>query len=295
MKGKASSLSSKEMAQIRQNLESVPDIEEAAELMSLAGNSTRLKLLYLLDNAKELGVCDLAEKLSISVSATSQHLSKLKAYGLVAPRRDAQTIYYRLTEHTFNAKLQVSFLRQFEIGAGEPERGSDETQGGPVEYCFPAWTRVALADGTHRLISELLPGDSVQSWDRGRAAVALGRVARVVAGTAARLILINGRLAASPEHRILTARGYVPFGEVEIGDQMVSIAGGDSRVVCEIESLAGATAVYNLDVVPFASFFAEGLAVEDYTGEERAAEGAGTTEIRLDRVVADAACGQALA
>src|SRR5436305_1572053 len=99
MKGEAPNMSSKEMAQIRQNLEGTPDIEEAAELMNLAGNPTRLKLLYLLENMKELCVCDLAEMLGVSVSAVSQHLAKLKAYGLVAPRRDAQTIYYRLTDH----------------------------------------------------------------------------------------------------------------------------------------------------------------------------------------------------
>ena len=50
MKGEAPSMTQKEMAQIRQNLEGTPDIEEAAELMNLAGNSTRLKLLYLLEN-----------------------------------------------------------------------------------------------------------------------------------------------------------------------------------------------------------------------------------------------------
>ena len=111
MKGEAPNMSSKEMAQIRQNLEGTPDIEEAAELMNLAGNSTRLKLLYLLENMKELCVCDLAEMLGVSVSAVSQHLAKLKAYGLVAPRRDAQTIYYRLTDHAFNAKLRDNFFK----------------------------------------------------------------------------------------------------------------------------------------------------------------------------------------
>jgi DNA-binding transcriptional ArsR family regulator len=115
MKGEAPSMSQKEMAQIRQNLEGTPDIEEAAELMNLAGNSTRLKLLYLLENMKELCVCDLAEMLGVSVSAVSQHLAKLKAYGLVAPRRDAQTIYYRLTDHVFNAKLRDNFFRQFQV------------------------------------------------------------------------------------------------------------------------------------------------------------------------------------
>jgi len=104
MKTEGPSISQKEISQIRQNLERSPNLEEAADLLNLAGNATRLKLLYLLENMKELCVCDLAEMLGVSVSAVSQHLSKLRAYGLVAPRRDAQTIYYRLTEHQFNEK-----------------------------------------------------------------------------------------------------------------------------------------------------------------------------------------------
>lgn len=91
-------------------IESSAELEESAELLNLAGNSTRLKLLYLLENAREMCVCDLAEMLGVSVSAVSQHLAKLRAYGLVAPRRDAQTIYYRLTEHEFNDKLRKNFF-----------------------------------------------------------------------------------------------------------------------------------------------------------------------------------------
>lgn len=282
MKGEAPKMSSKEMAQVRQNLESAPDIEEAAELMNLAGNATRLKLLFLLEKASELGVSDLAGQLNISVSAVSQHLAKLKAYGLVAPRRAAQAIYYRLTDHTFNSKLRENFLGQFELGATPPTRDT-------APYCFPAWTRVVLADGTDRPISEVRPGDLVRAWDPGRAAVAPGRVARVLTGTATRLILVNGCLAASPDHRILTARGYIPFGEVEIDDQLVSNSGGEAPVVREIEELPGATVVYNLDVVPYASFFAEGLVVEDYTGEVRGDEEARRTEFGLDRIAASEA------
>src|SRR4029079_2393463 len=124
MKGETPNMSSKEMAQIRQNLEGTPDIEEAAELMNLAGNSTRLKLLYLLEHMEELCVCDLAEMLGVSVSAVSQHLAKLKAYGLVAPRRDAQTIYYRLTEHPFNTKLCDNVSRQFQVCSSDRTVGS---------------------------------------------------------------------------------------------------------------------------------------------------------------------------
>ena len=108
-------MTSEEMEQIRQNLQGTQDIEEAADLMNLAGTSTRLTLLYLLENMTELCVCDLAELLGVSVSAVSQHLSKLKAYGLVKPRRDAQTIYYSLTDHTFNSKLRENFFKQFQV------------------------------------------------------------------------------------------------------------------------------------------------------------------------------------
>lgn len=115
MKSEGQNMTSEQMAEIRQNLQGTSDIEEAAELMNLAGNSTRLKLLYLLHNMTELCVCDLAELLGVSVSAVSQHLSKLKAYQLVKPRRDAQTIYYSLTEHPFNEKLRDNFFKQFQV------------------------------------------------------------------------------------------------------------------------------------------------------------------------------------
>ncbi len=107
---KARSAGESEVSDIRSILETSPDLETSAELLNLAGNSTRLKLLYLLENAKEMCVCDLAEMLGVSVSAVSQHLAKLRAYQLVAPRRDAQTIYYRLTDHQFNEKLRQNFF-----------------------------------------------------------------------------------------------------------------------------------------------------------------------------------------
>ncbi|MFP3940710.1 MAG: ArsR/SmtB family transcription factor [Thermoanaerobaculia bacterium] len=107
---KARSASAGEASDIRSILDGSPDLETSAELLNLAGNSTRLKLLYLLENAKEMCVCDLAEMLGVSVSAVSQHLAKLRAYQLVAPRRDAQTIYYRLTDHQFNEKLRQNFF-----------------------------------------------------------------------------------------------------------------------------------------------------------------------------------------
>ena len=92
--------------------------EEDAELLNLVGNSTRLKLLYLLDNLGELDASDLAEMLGVSVSTVLLHLAKLKAYGMVAPRRSGQAIHYRLTDHPFTRRLRGSFLRQLDVAAG---------------------------------------------------------------------------------------------------------------------------------------------------------------------------------
>lgn len=84
---------------LRERLRFQPELEDLAEFFTLAGNDTRLKIIYLLKEAGEVCVCDIAEILEISVSAVSQQLSKLKAYGIVKARRDSQTMYYGLAAH----------------------------------------------------------------------------------------------------------------------------------------------------------------------------------------------------
>jgi len=75
-----------------------PDLDERAAVLSLLGNSTRLRAFYVLDRLGECCVCDLAEILGVTQSAVSQHLSKFKAYGLVSARRDGQTLFYRIAD-----------------------------------------------------------------------------------------------------------------------------------------------------------------------------------------------------
>lgn len=114
-KSSATSASTNTFSQVRKRLDSRPEMEEVAELLNLAGNSTRFRLLNLLDEMDEINVSNLSELLGVSVSAVSQHLAKLRAYGLVRARRDAQTIYYRLADHAFNDKLRKNFF--FDLGS----------------------------------------------------------------------------------------------------------------------------------------------------------------------------------
>jgi DNA-binding transcriptional ArsR family regulator len=72
-----------------------PRAAEAARLLKLLANEQRLTLLCRL-SGEEMSVGELGRHLALSQSALSQHLAKLRADGLVATRRDGQTIYYRL-------------------------------------------------------------------------------------------------------------------------------------------------------------------------------------------------------
>lgn len=91
---------------IKRNLANQKGLDTLADLLALAGNSQRLKILYLLHAHHEMCVCDLAEVLQLTVSAVSQHLRKLKDKNLVKARRVGQTILYSLVPNVFTANLQ---------------------------------------------------------------------------------------------------------------------------------------------------------------------------------------------
>lgn len=69
-------------------------------ILSLAGNDVRLKILYLLEEEKELCPCDLSDILGMSIPAVSQHLRKMRDGNIIEFRKEGQTIFYSLkTKH----------------------------------------------------------------------------------------------------------------------------------------------------------------------------------------------------
>ena len=98
-----------EFALIKSNLAEQKGLTTLADSLGVAGNSQRLKILYLLHAHKEMCVCDLAEILELTDSAASQHLRKLKDKNIVKTRREGQTIYYSLVENVFTSNLQDLF------------------------------------------------------------------------------------------------------------------------------------------------------------------------------------------
>ena len=71
---------------------------DLAELFKVFGDSTRIKILYVLFEA-EMCVCDIAQLLGMTQSAISHQLRVLKQSQLVNFRRDGKTIFYSLADN----------------------------------------------------------------------------------------------------------------------------------------------------------------------------------------------------
>lgn len=70
---------------------------DLAELFKIFGDSTRIKILYVLFES-EMCVCDIAQLLGMTQSAISHQLRALKNARLVKARRDGKTVFYSLAD-----------------------------------------------------------------------------------------------------------------------------------------------------------------------------------------------------
>lgn len=85
---------------VDQVMEAMPPEEELfdlAELFKIFGDSTRIRILYVLFEA-EMCVCDLAQLLGMTQSAISHQLQVLKKSKLVKYRREGKTVFYSLSD-----------------------------------------------------------------------------------------------------------------------------------------------------------------------------------------------------
>jgi DNA-binding transcriptional ArsR family regulator len=91
--------------------------DAASGLLKSLGNAQRLRILCLLAGG-ERNVGELNDLLDLSQSALSQHLARLREDGLVATRREAQTIFYRLASGP--AKRLIKTLHGIYCAAPQP-------------------------------------------------------------------------------------------------------------------------------------------------------------------------------
>ncbi len=85
------------LEKVREKLPDVDELYDLAELFKVFGDSTRIRILYVLFQS-ELCVCDLAEVLGMTQSAVSHQLKILKQAKLVTGRREGKSVFYALAD-----------------------------------------------------------------------------------------------------------------------------------------------------------------------------------------------------
>ncbi len=82
---------------------------EVAQMLKAIGNARRLMVLCKLVEHGERTVGDLADDAGLSQSALSQHLARMRDEGLVAFRRESQTLWYRIADPRTEALLATLY------------------------------------------------------------------------------------------------------------------------------------------------------------------------------------------
>jgi DNA-binding transcriptional ArsR family regulator len=85
------------VAKVREKMPEEEILYDLAELFKVFGDSTRIKILWALDE-DEMCVCDIAYLLNMTQSAISHQLRVLKQAHLVKSRREGKVVYYSLAD-----------------------------------------------------------------------------------------------------------------------------------------------------------------------------------------------------
>jgi len=83
--------------EVKSKMPEEESLYDLAELFKVFGDSTRIKILWALDEA-EMCVCDIAVLLNMTQSAISHQLRVLKQANLVKNRKEGKVVYYSLDD-----------------------------------------------------------------------------------------------------------------------------------------------------------------------------------------------------
>jgi DNA-binding transcriptional ArsR family regulator len=85
--------------------------ESQAEICGIFGNAHRVLILWALGSG-ERSVSDIAAIIGCSLQNSSQHLRLMRDKGIVASRRDGNTIYYRINQNDLMCDCRLLRIAQ---------------------------------------------------------------------------------------------------------------------------------------------------------------------------------------
>mgnify|MGYP004639302409 FL=1 len=82
------------------------ELENLTTLFKILGDSTRTKILWILDH-HEMCVCDIANVLNMTKSSISHQLAILREAGIVRFRRSGKEVYYTLDDEHISHLYEI--------------------------------------------------------------------------------------------------------------------------------------------------------------------------------------------
>ena len=82
------------------------ELENLSALFKILGDSTRTKILWILDH-HEMCVCDIANVLNMTKSSISHQLAILRESGIVRFRRSGKEVYYTLDDEHISHLYEI--------------------------------------------------------------------------------------------------------------------------------------------------------------------------------------------
>lgn len=95
---------------IIKQLSCVEDFQTAADIFKQLGDTTRIRIFWLLCHCEEC-VVNISAMLNMSSPAVSHHLRPLKNSGLIISRREGKEVYYRASD-TEESRLLHKIIEQ---------------------------------------------------------------------------------------------------------------------------------------------------------------------------------------
>ncbi len=95
---------------IQEQLNNIEDFQIIAEIFKQLGDTTRIRIFFLLCHCEEC-VINISAMLGMSSPAVSHHLRPLRNSGLIVSRREGKEVYYRAAD-TPQSKLLHQMIEQ---------------------------------------------------------------------------------------------------------------------------------------------------------------------------------------
>jgi len=101
-------------AVLQEQLDKVDYFQIVAEVFKQLGDTTRIRIFWLLCHCEEC-VLNISAMMKMSSPAVSHHLRPLKNSGLIVSRREGKEVYYRATDTEQSRLLHQMIERVMEI------------------------------------------------------------------------------------------------------------------------------------------------------------------------------------